>query len=140
MPLDPIAMVVHNRWVHRPHQSCAAPLQADLRRKEGSAVSQRTRTNRTSKPGVAAVNKPARFDRQVEHRRVRRAAHVELATLAEPEECTLPLPVHISMKADPAERPELMVGRRRFRVWKTKSWKRRTSVRAQRAAAYRSLA
>lgn len=103
-------------------------------------MSQRTRANRSSKPGVAAVNKPARFDRHVEHRRVRRAAHVELSMLAEPEEYALPLVAHASMKADPAERPEVTVSQRRFRVWKTKAWKRRTNLRAQRAAAYRSLA
>ena len=60
--------------------------------------------------------------------------------LAEPEEYALPVLAHASMKADPAERPEISIGGHRFRVWKTKAWKRRTSQRAQRAAAYRSLA
>jgi hypothetical protein len=60
--------------------------------------------------------------------------------MAEPDDYVLPVPVHTSMKTDPAERPEVDVGRRRFKVWKTKAWKRRTNVRAQRAAAYRSLA
>jgi hypothetical protein len=86
------------------------------------------------------VNKPARFDRQVEHKRVRRAAHIELATMDEPEGLAFTQLLHLSMKADPAERPELTVGSHRFRVWKTKSWKRRASQRAQRAAAYRALA
>jgi hypothetical protein len=103
-------------------------------------VSHRTRENRATKPGVAAVNRPARFDRQVEHRRVRRAAHVDLATVAELEEHPLPLPHHTSMKSDPMDRPEVRVGQRRFRVWKTKAWKRRTAQRAQRAAAYKALA
>ena len=104
-------------------------------------MSQRTRTNRGRKPGAAAVNKPPRFDRQVEHRRVRRAAQVELATMAEPENHALPRPVHTSMKADPTERGEApAVQSRRFKVWKTKDWKRRSQARADRAAAYRSLA
>jgi len=60
--------------------------------------------------------------------------------LAEPEDYALPLVARASMKADPAERPEVTVSRRRFRVWKTKAWKRRTNLRAQRAAAYRALA
>ena len=102
-------------------------------------MSQRTRANRGRKPGAAAVNKPPRFVRQVEHRRVRRAAHVELATMAEPEDHALPRPVHSSMKADPAERPEVQVKRRRFKVWKTKDWKRRTTQRARRAAVLRSF-
>ena len=58
----------------------------------------------------------------------------------EPDDLAYTVPVHTSMKADPAERPELMIGGRRFRVWKTKAWKRRTSQRAERAAAYRALA
>ncbi|MGB5759685.1 MAG: hypothetical protein WBM50_22410 [Acidimicrobiales bacterium] len=102
-------------------------------------MSVRTRNNRQRKPGVAAVNRPARFDRRVEHRRVRRAAHVELSRLFEPEDHALPLPVHTSAKADPAERPVSPVARRRFKVWKTKDWKRRSAMRAQRAATYRAL-
>ena len=102
-------------------------------------MSVRTRQNRRRKPGVAAVNRPARFDRRVEHRRVRRAAHVELSTLAEPEDHALPRPVHTSIKVDPSERPEASVSRHRFKVWKTKDWKRRSNLRAQRAATYQAL-
>ncbi|MEM7275618.1 MAG: hypothetical protein AAF547_21255 [Actinomycetota bacterium] len=88
---------------------------------------------------MAAVNRPPAFDRRVEHRRVRRAAQVELNQLAEPEDHALPRPVNTSTKADPAERPEAVVSRRRFKVWKTKEWKRRSSVRAERAASYEAL-
>ena len=102
-------------------------------------MSVRTRNNRRRKPGVAAVNRPPRFDRRVEHRRVRRAAHIELGRLVEPEDHALPLPVHTSAKADPAERPEAEVSRRRFKVWKTKAWKRRSAARAERAAEYAAL-
>ncbi|MEM7322753.1 MAG: hypothetical protein AAF531_06685 [Actinomycetota bacterium] len=102
-------------------------------------MSVRTRQNRRRKPGVASVHRPARFDRRVEHRRVRRAAHVELARLAEPEDHALPLPVHTSFKADPSDRPEATITKRRFKVWKTKDWKRRSTVRAQRAASYQAL-
>lgn len=102
-------------------------------------LSVRTRNNRLSKPGVSSVNKPARFDRRVEHRRVRRAAHVELARLDEPENHALPLPVRTAIKADPSERPEVTVGGRRFKVWKTKAWKRRSAARAERAAVYDAL-
>lgn len=58
--------------------------------------------------------------------------------MAEPEDHALPRPVHTSMKVDPTERPEPSVSNRRFKVWKTKEWKRRTAVRAEKAAAYRS--
>jgi len=102
-------------------------------------MSQRTRANRVRKPGVASVNKPARYARQVEHRRVRRAAHIELATMDEPENHALPRPVHTSMKSDPHDRPEVRAKAPRFKVWKTKAWKRRKLERTQRAAAYKSL-
>lgn len=102
-------------------------------------MSVRSRQNRSRKPGVASVNRPGRFDRRVEHRRVRRAAHVELAKMAEPEDHVLPRPVHTSAKADPAEKPEPVVSKRRFKVWKTKGWKRRSARRAERAASYQAL-
>ncbi len=59
--------------------------------------------------------------------------------MVEPEDHALPRPVHTSAKADPAERPEVAVSRRRFKVWKTKDWKRRSAQRAQRAASYQAL-
>ena len=102
-------------------------------------MSTRTRSNRLRKPGAASVHRPGRFDRKVEHRRVRRAAQVELRKLAEPEDYTLPRPVNTSRKVDPEERPEVEVKRRRFKVWKTKGWKRRTNLRAERAASYHDL-
>jgi hypothetical protein len=75
----------------------------------------------------------------VEHRRVRRAAQVELRKLVEPEDHVIPRPVHTSRKVDPDERPEMEVKKRRFKVWKTKGWKRRSSKRAERAADYHQL-
>lgn len=99
-------------------------------------MSTRTRQSRLRNPGAAAVHRPARYDRRQEHRKVRRAAHMELTTLAEPEDHALPRPVNTGMKADPNERPQMQVSTRRFKVWKTKSWKRRKLARSQRAAAY----
>ncbi len=102
-------------------------------------MSTRTRSNRLRKPGAAAVHKPGRFDRKVEHRRVRRAAQVELRNLAEQEDYALPRPVHTTRKVEPDERPDVEVKWRRFKVWKTKGWKRRTNLRAERAASYHDL-
>lgn len=109
-------------------------------------MSSRTRQNRLRKPGVAAVKRPARFDRQAEHRRVRRAAQAELRQLAEPEDHALTRPVHTSEKVDPSEQMYIAASqgwgdetRRKFKVWKTKSWKRRSLHRAQRAASYERL-
>lgn len=102
-------------------------------------MSVRTRNNRQRKPGVSSVHRPARFDRRVEHRRVRRAAQVELLQMVEPENHALPRPVRTSEKADPADRLESTVKSHRFKVWKTKDWKRRSTQRAQRAATYQAL-
>ena len=60
--------------------------------------------------------------------------------MEEPEDLTLPRPVHATVKTDPADRPDIPVTTRRFKVWKTKAWKRRTNERAQKAEAYRQLA
>ena len=103
-------------------------------------MSVRTRENRMTKPGVAAIDRPARLDRKAEHRKVRRAVHTELNHLDEPEDHALPKPVHTARKVDPSEKPQAAdVSRRRFKVWKTKGWKRRTAQRAERAAAYDAL-
>lgn len=59
--------------------------------------------------------------------------------MVEPEDLALPRPVHTSLKSDPGERPEAGVGSSRFKVWKTKDWKRRSAQRAQRAASYQAL-
>jgi hypothetical protein len=56
--------------------------------------------------------------------------------MSEPEDHALPRPVHTSMKMDPTERQEIPITPRRFKVWKTKDWKRRSQMRAARAAAY----
>ena len=102
-------------------------------------MSVRTRENRRRRPGVAAVHRPPSFDRRVEHRRVRRAAQVELSQMVEPEDHALPRPVHTAEKVDPSDRPEVEVRGRRFKVWKTKDWKRRSNRRAARAARYEAL-
>lgn len=70
---------------------------------------------------------------------MRRAAQVELRKLAEPEDHVITRPVHTSRKVDPDERPELEVKKQRFKVWKTKGWKRRSRQRAERAADYYQL-
>ena len=64
---------------------------------------------------------------------------MELRKLAEQEDYALPRPVNTSRKVDPEERPDVEVKRRRFKVWKTKGWKRRKNLRAERAASYHEL-
>ncbi|MEM7338017.1 MAG: hypothetical protein AAF467_05165 [Actinomycetota bacterium] len=67
-------------------------------------------------------------------------AHVELTHLDEPEDHALVRPVHTATKLDPSLKPDSEVKRRRFKVWKTKAWKRRKLQRTRRAEAYRALA
>lgn len=102
-------------------------------------MSSRTRSSRLRNPGAAAVHRPSRQERQDAHRKLRRAAQIELRQMEEPDDLALPRPVHSAQKTAPTERPERQVARKRFRVWKTKGWKRRSSVRAERAASYHNL-
>ncbi len=101
-------------------------------------MSTRTRANKARNPGVAGTHKPAKFDRHVEHRKVRRAAHMALSQVEEPEDLALPRPHHLTEKVDPHDRQMPEVRKRRFRVWKTRAWKRRSNERAMRAAAWRN--
>ncbi len=57
----------------------------------------------------------------------------------EPEDHALPRPRNTSVKASPEDRPGTEVKRRRFKVWKTKGWKRRNLLRAERANSYNQL-
>ena len=96
----------------------------------------RDRANKARTPGAAGVHKPAKFDRHVEHRKVRRAAHMALSQIDEPEDLALPRPHQLSEKVDPTEKTVPEIQKRRFRVWKTRAWKRRSNERTQRAIAW----
>jgi hypothetical protein len=97
-------------------------------------MSTRTRRSRSQVPGVVSVHKPNRSQRRQEHARVRHETHVALATVAEPEDLTLPTPHHTAIRLEPVNRDDVgEVEGFRFRVWKTKAWKRRKLERRQRA-------
>ncbi len=88
-------------------------------------MAKRSRTNRKSIPGYD--ERPSREDRQRQHRQVRHAAHQLLTTVEDPDEISLP-----EVRRNRAhEAPDLgsEIERRRFRVWKTKFWKRRDGYR-----------
>jgi hypothetical protein len=85
-------------------------------------VARRAREHRKDIPGYDE-SRPDRDERKRQHRQVRHAAHQALANLSDPDDLTLPdVPrrgrsdLNHSSDAPP---------RRRFRVWKTKFWKRR---------------
>jgi hypothetical protein len=98
-------------------------------------MSTRTRRSRSQVPGVVSVHKPNRSERRQEHARVRHETHMALATVAEPEDLALPRPHHTAVRLEPVNRDEVAEApeRRKFRVWKTKAWKRRKLERRQRA-------
>jgi hypothetical protein len=98
-------------------------------------MSTRTRRSRSQVPGVVSVHKPNRSQRRQEHARVRHETHIALATVAEPEDLALPRPHHTSVRLEPINRDDVAesLERPKFRVWKTKAWKRRKLERRQRA-------
>ncbi len=80
---------------------------------------------------------PARDMRQVEHRKVRHQATIQLreaAYGADPDGLVLAEDIRRHGYGEISERPEPRVATRRLRHWKTPFWKRRTSLRAQRWA------
>ncbi len=88
-------------------------------------MAKRSRQNRTSIPGYD--ERPSREDRRRQHRQVRHAAHQMLATVDDPDEISLPEIRRNRVREQVGGASE--VERRRFRVWKTKFWKRRESYR-----------
>ncbi len=93
-------------------------------------MARRSRENRTVNRGYDDV-RPSREERRLEHRRARHTANQMLHTLADPDELD-PLPqVKRTHEHEPLE--QVPVQSRRFKVWKTKFWKRRDSYRDMRA-------
>lgn len=92
-------------------------------------MAKRAREHRMETPGYEA--RPPREDRKRQHRQVRHAANQILATVEDPEDLTLP---DLRRRRHPEDHdsPSGADGRR-FRVWKTKFWKRRDSYRDMRA-------
>ena len=78
---------------------------------------------------------PARDIRQVEHRKVRHQATLQLreaAHGADPDGLVLAEDIRRHGYGEISDRPEASAHSRRLRHWKTPFWKRRTSLRAQR--------
>ena len=93
-------------------------------------MARRSRDHRQSIPGYD--EHPSRTDRQIQHRRVRHAAHQMLTSMSDPD--ALDVLPEIRREGHHGEfEGDTEVERRRFRVWKTKFWKRRESYRDMRA-------
>lgn len=93
-------------------------------------MARRAREHRKDIPGYDE-SRPGRDDRKRQHRQVRHAANQILSTIPDPDEVTLPdVKRH---RHDETYEPADRSGEKRFRVWKTKFWKRRDSYRDMKA-------
>jgi hypothetical protein len=93
-------------------------------------MARRSRENRQEIPGYDE-SRPTREERKKQHRASRHAANQMLHTLEDPEEVVLPEDRRTRTHdvSNGAGEP----GKRRFRVWKTKFWKRRDEYRSHKA-------
>lgn len=93
-------------------------------------MAKRSREHRQEIPGYDE-SRPTREERKQQHRATRHAANQALHSLEDPEEIVLPEErrTRKSETSNGSAEPE----KRRFRVWKTKFWKRRDDYRDQKA-------
>lgn len=94
-------------------------------------MARRSREHRQEIPGYNE-SRPTRHERKKQHRATRHAANQMLHTLEDPEGVVLP--EERRTRADETSNGAAGPGRRRFRVWKTKFWKRRYDYRDEKAA------
>jgi hypothetical protein len=93
-------------------------------------MAKRSRNNRQDIPGYDE-NRPSRDERKQQHRAARHAAHQQLHMVDDPDEIVLPEERRTGQQEthNVHQEPE----HRRFRVWKTKFWKRRDDFRSEKA-------
>lgn len=93
-------------------------------------MAHRSRANRNEIPGY--VPKPSRDDRRQQHRATRHATHQVLHSLEDLDDVVLP--ESRGSKPTPLPTNPVDPAPRRFRVWKTKFWKRRDRYQDTKAA------
>jgi hypothetical protein len=92
-------------------------------------MAKRSREHRQEIPGYDE-SRPTREERKQQHRATRHAAHQLLNTLEDPDEVVLPEERRTrNHETNNGAEPK----KRRFRVWKTKFWKRRDEYRSRKA-------
>lgn len=94
-------------------------------------MAKRSREHRQEIPGYDE-SRPTREERKQQHRAARHAAHQALHTFDDPEEVVLPVERRTRMHENSNGQQE--PAKRRYRVWKTKFWKRRDNYRSDKAA------
>jgi hypothetical protein len=93
-------------------------------------MAKRSREHRQDIPGYDE-SRPTREERKQQHRANRHAANQVLHTFDDPEEVVLP--EERRTRKDETSNGGASTEKRRFRVWKTKFWKRRDEYRDQKA-------
>jgi len=94
-------------------------------------MAKRSREHRQEIPGYDE-SRPTREERKQQHRAMRHATNQMLHTLEDPEEVVLPQ--ERRTRNDETGNGNAEPEKRRFRVWKTKFWKRRDDYRDEKAA------
>lgn len=99
-------------------------------------MAKRSREHRQDIPGYDE-NRPTREERKQQHRATRHATNQALHTFEDPDEIVLPEERRTRKpengNGDTGGDRDATTGKRRFRVWKTKFWKRRDDYREQKA-------
>ncbi len=93
-------------------------------------MAKRSREHRQEIPGYDE-SRPSSDERKKQHRANRHAANQVLHTFEDPDEVVLPEERRTRIHENGHDQTE--TGKRRFRVWKTKFWKRRDVYRDEKA-------
>jgi hypothetical protein len=93
-------------------------------------MAKRSREHRQDIPGYDE-SRPTRDERKQQHRATRHATNQMLNAFDDPEEIVLP--EERRTRKDETSNGSSKPEKRRFRVWKTKFWKRRDDYRDQKA-------
>jgi hypothetical protein len=88
-------------------------------------MAKRSREHRKGIPGYDE-SRPSRDERKQQHRQVRHETHQKLHMMDDPDEIDT-LPEVRSTRGDETNHVTQEPEKRRFKVWKTKFWKRRDS-------------
>jgi hypothetical protein len=92
-------------------------------------MAKRSREHRQDIPGYDS--RPTREERKQQHRATRHAAHQALHVIDDPDEIVLPN--QRRTRTNELDNGQVEPEKRRYRVWKTKFWKRRDVFREERA-------
>ena len=96
-------------------------------------MARRSRENRQEIPGYDD-SRPSREERKQQHRATRHAAHQQLHMIDDDDLDDIVLPEERRTRTHEYKSAGHEPEKRRFKVWKTKFWKRRGDYRSQKAA------